>query len=481
MHSKLFFILTLSLLTSAHTTPKHVDVAIVGGGLSGVATAKEIAKAGKSFAVLEARDRLGGRILNHEMSKHNVQELGAEFVGPTQDKVLALAKELNLTTYATYTKGQNVFYRNNTAHKWLASDSTGGVPPIGPAALKDLAAAMTLLDGWAAELNVAKPWEHAQAQSWDSMTLQTFADEHLTTADVTFCLKTAITSVFSTEMSELSLLYAISYIASAGNETMPGTLGRLIGTHGGAQDSRINGGTQLLVTELAKSLGLGNFHLKAPVRKITRRSDGTYLVEADGYAVTAGKVVVAMSPPLASRIIYNPPLSAGRDQLTQRMAMGAIGKAIAIYPKPWWRDIGLNAQAVSDKGVIHSTFDNTPPSRDYGAIMGFIEADDMRKLDGLSEREVKKLVGETLVDIFGPEAGNYTSIVLQRWDFEEFSRGGPVANAGPGLLTQYGPYLSKPFEGIHFAGTETADFWKGYMDGAIRSAERVAKEVLGAY
>lgn len=188
-----------------------------------------------------------------------------------------------------------------------------------------------------------------------------------------------------------------------------------------------------------------------------------------------------MSPPMASRIVYDPLLPAGRDQLTQRMPMGSIAKAIAIYPTPWWRNKGLSGQVVGDTGVVRAAFDNTPANASFGAIMGFLEADEMRALDSKSEEEVKKLVVEDLVTYFGPEAANPTSFLLFRWDLEEFSRGGPVAYGPPGVLTQYGSYLRTPAGNIHFAGTETSPYWTGYMDGAVRSGERAAAEILSDF
>ena len=110
--------------------------------------------------------------------------------------------------------------------------------------------------------------------------------------------------------------------------------------------------------------------------------------------------------------------------------------------------------------------------------MGFIEADEMRAFDGKSEDEVKDAVLKDYVNYFGPKATAVASWVIQRWDNGEFSRGGPVAVAPPGVLAKYGPALTKPFGGIHFAGTETAPYRAGYMDGAIRSGDRVAQEIL---
>ncbi|KAF7596926.1 hypothetical protein BBP40_011972 [Aspergillus hancockii] len=467
----------LLLLCAAAAPTYEVDVAIIGGGLSGLSAAKDIAAAGRSFAVLEARDRVGGRVLNVNLPEGTVQEVGAEFVGPTQDRVLALAAELGLTTYNTYSKGNNSLLRNGTVTSYQSDPATGGVPPINADAIVELASFLQEVNALAAEIDVEAPWNHKNALAWDSMTLASFIDSRITSPDTRFLLETVIASILSTETNEPSFLYTLAYIASSGNETTVGTFDRLTGVAGGAQESRINGGTQLLALRLAEKLGAKHIHLNAPVRKI-KLHNNRYQVTSDRVQVTAKKVIVAMSPPLAARISYDPLLPAGRDQLTQRMPMGAIGKAIAIYSTPWWRELGLNAQGLADTGVIRVTFDNTPANASVGAIMGFIEADQMRELDTLDESQVRTLAKESLVSIFGPRAAEPTRIIVQRWDLEEFSRGGPVAYAPPGVLTDYGTYLRAPAGGIHFAGTETSNYWTGYMDGAIRSGERAAVEVL---
>lgn len=470
---------SLSPLTSASAQTKAVDIAIVGAGLAGLSAASQLTAANISVLVIEARDRVGGRVLNAELPNGGVAELGAEYIGPTQDRVLALAADLGLETFATYNTGNNVLWQNGTRSTY-STVGPDAAPPIDSESLVQLGGALAQLDGMAMEIDVTAPWTHPRAVEWDSMTFASWLDDATPLPSARLLLDIACISIFAAETRELSLLYAIAYIASAGNETNPGTIERLTGTADGAQDRRVKGGTQLLATKLAERIGSDHIALGAPVRRIEKMDSG-YTVTADGLTVQAQQVVIAMSPPLAARIIYDPILPASRDQLTQRLPIGSIGKAIAIYSTPFWRTDNLTGQAVSDSGVVRATFDNSPEDGSHGAIMGFIEADEMRKFDAKSEDEIKAAVVKDFVNYFGPKAADVTAWVIQRWDNEEFSRGGPVAFAPPGVLTQYGSALTQRVGGIHFAGTESAEYWTGYMDGALRSGERVAKEILNMY
>ncbi|MEU0674872.1 FAD-dependent oxidoreductase [Streptomyces sp. NPDC006172] len=459
-------------------TARDVDVAIVGAGLAGLTAARDLVAAGKKVVVLEARDRVGGRVMGLPLPGGGVTEGGGEFIGPTQDRVKALADSLGVATFATYNSGKNLLYKDGKRTPYATDGLLGSVPPIDAAGLANAAIVQASLDDLAKQVPVDAPWTAAKAAEWDRQTFETWLRANAVVPSAKFLLDVACTSIFSAEPRELSFLFVLFYIAAAGNPSTPGTLERLTETANGAQELRFVGGSQLLPVKLAATLG-DRVVLNAPVRSIAR-SGSRYVVSANGTTVTADRVVVALPPPLAARISYDPLLPAARDQLTQRMPMASVGKAIAIYDTPFWRADGLNGQVVSDTGVISSTFDNSPPDASYGALMGFIEADKARALDAASEAEVRAAVLKDYTTYFGEKAATPTSFVLQRWNNEGYTRGGPVSIAAPGVLTQYGPALRAPVGGIHWAGTETSIHWMGFMDGAVRSGERVAREVLAA-
>lgn len=451
-----------------------VDVVVVGAGLSGLAAAKALQEGGKTVAVVEARDRIGGRVVNKQLRNGGVTELGAAFVGPTQDDVLALIEELGLRTLDEYNDGSNLAF---TSDQRYAYSSSSPIPDLDSASLQAAATVIGQLDAYAASIDVARPWSHPNASDWDALTLSTWLAEQNLPPSVLALLDSAFPSLLSVDPGETSLLYAAAYIAAAGNATEPGTLERLISVENGAQEKRIVGGTGLLATGLARKIGEHNIHMNSPVQAIIEQS-GAYLVQSAGPSFIGKNVVVAMSPPLSSRIYYSPPVSAKRDQLTQRMFMGSLGKATAIYAKPFWRAANLTGQVTSDSGTVRTTLDVSPADGSYGAILGFLEADQVRDLDDATESEIQALVLKDYIRYLGPQAANVTEWVIQRWDNEVFSRGGPVAVAGPGTLSRYGPALREPSGGIHWAGTESSDFWVGYMSGALRAGKRAAKEIL---
>jgi monoamine oxidase len=281
-----------------------------------------------------------------------------------------------------------------------------------------------------------------------------------------------VEAVWAAEPADLSLLHVLFYIASAGNYEL------LLDTDGGAQQERFVGGSQLVAERAAEPLGEALL-LDSPVRRIVE-GRGTTTVIADGATVWAKRVVVAIPPPLAGRIVYEPALPGHRDQLTQRMPQGAVIKCMAIYDEPFWRADGLSGQATSDVGPAKVIFDNSPPDGSPGVLLGFLEGDRARQFTRVSADERRDAVVGTFARIFGKRAASPERYVDKSWADEEWTRGCYGCYLPTGGWTTYGDAIREPIGCIHWAGTETASRWMGYIDGAIRSGERAAAEVLAA-
>jgi monoamine oxidase len=473
-------IAALPVTARAATKPatRSADVIVVGAGLAGLTAAREIVKAGRSVILLEARDRVGGRVLNHSPASGGYAELGGMFTGPTQDRIQALARDVGVATFPTYNIGNNVFWANGRREEYPNNTPLGTAPPD-PIVAGDIAAAVTLLDQMSQSVPVDGPWSASDAEEWDRQTLDTWLRGHTTGSDEFMAVVSAATeAIFGCEARELSLLYTLFYIAASGNEQNAGTFERNFNTGGGAQESRFVGGAQTIALRVASALGT-RINLSVPVRRIEQTSTGV-TVSSDAFAVTGQRVIVAVPPTLAGRISYEPALPPLRDQLTQRMPQGTLMKFEAIYDRPFWRLKGLSGQAVSENGPVKVTFDTTPPGGTPGIMMGFIGGHEARVWEDKPADERRAAVLASFANYFGNEALSPREVVEFNWSTEVWNRGCPVAVLGPGTLIDFGTALRAPIGRIHWAGTETSTYWNGYMDGAVRSGERAAKEALAA-
>jgi monoamine oxidase len=452
---------------------RRVDVAIVGAGLAGLTAARELTKAGHEVCVLEARDRVGGRTLNHHVSKGVVAEAGGEFIGPTQNHIAALAKEVGVKTFKTYNQGQDLLYARGQLSRYPAA----GLPPD-PDVQQAVIAAVTGLDRMAAEVPLKAPWKAKNAAQWDAMTLADWANTNVTSDVGRRTVTTAANAIWGADPAELSLLYVLAYVAASGDEKHKGSFVRLITTEGGSQESRFVGGSQLVSEKVAAKLG-SRVVLRSPVRSI--HQDGQRVtVTSDRLIVHAKQAIVAIPPVLLAGIHFSPDAPRLRRNLARRIVPGHIIKWEAVYDKPFWRDAGLSGQVISDTGPARSTFDNTPPGGTPGILFGFIGGADAAAAAKMTAGERRAAVLENFVAYFGPQAGTPLDSFEMDFTSEAWTGGCPVGHTRPGTLRRFGPALRVPFRRVHWAGSEVATFWNGYMDGAVRSGEAAAKEVREA-
>ena len=454
---------------------RHADVVVVGAGLAGLTAARELRRAGKSVIVLEGDRRPGGRVWNHPLGGGEVSERGGTFVGPTQDHMIDLAKELGVGTFPTFNEGENVAYIGGDRFEWSDTGPTGTAPPD-PQIVPELAATVALLDDMSTNVPVDAPWEAPNALEWDGQTLETWIKDNTATQRFRNVVPLATRPIFGTEPRDLSLLFVLFYIAASGDETHAGTFERNFNTRDGAQMFRLEGGSGAVVEKMAADLGR-RLKLRQPVRRIAQRAGGVR-VETKKLVVKAKRVIVAVPPALAARIDYSPALPFERDQLTQRMAQGTLTKVAARYAKPFWREQGFNGTGLSDSGLVTATFDDSPEDGSPGIIFGFVGGDNARVYEGLSKAERRSRVLADFAQFWGSEAQNADEFFDTRWPARRWNRGGPVGIHGPGSLVANGRALRAPVGRIHWASTETSTYWNGYMDGAVRSGERAAREVL---
>jgi monoamine oxidase len=448
---------------------ESVVVVVVGAGLSGLAAANALVEAGcAGVRVLEASDRVGGRTLSHQLGSGQVVDAGAQWVGRGHTRMLALASELGVDTLPTYDEGRNVLVFRGKRKTYL-----GDLPPVGTFALLDFAWAKWLIDGMVRELRQPSPWEHARAAEWDALTLGAWLESHSSTAGARFLFEAIVGPNFGCRPCDLSLLAFLIHAQAAGG------LLALATVRDGALEMRLDGGSQEISLRLARKLG-SRVCLGRPVRRITRSERGA-VVEAEGVRVEARRVIVATDPVASRKIDFVPPLPLDRNVLTHRWASAKGVKIHVSYRRPFWRDDGLSGQALGDEGVVRIVFDSSPSDGASGVLTGFTGAvvADAALFEESSREQRRRLVLESLARYFGPPALAPVDYFEKDWSNEPFIEG-CVSHPPPGLLSGFGPALQRCVDVIHFAGSEAADEWNDFMEGAVRSGERAAREVLAA-
>lgn len=443
-----------------------VDYCVIGAGFAGLTAALRLKQAGHSVALLEARDRVGGRTFTVVREDGSWIDRGGAWIGPGQDAIYALMKEFGVPSYKQYTEGDAMMFVDGTKYRY-----TGTVPlSMSPWAVANIGAVFLELTQMCKSIPVEAPWEAPKAHKWDQLSYAAWLDKNTLSKPAHELLESAISGLYTSAASELSMLFVLYQMASCGGPSF------VLGVKDAAEDARPVGGMGAIHRAVAAELG-DAIHLSQPVRSIAQDADGV-TVHSDDMVVRARRAIVAVPIAIAGQIIYEPMLPVDRSFLHQRMPLGAVFKIALVYDAPFWRGDGLSGQSFAPGSPANLTIDSCTDTGNPGVLTVITEGPVARQLGQLGEVERKTTVLDAVAERFGDKARSPVDYLEQNWTVERYSGGGMIAHAPPGVLTEFGPALREPCGRVHWAGSESSSVMYGFIDGAVRSGERAATEVM---
>ena len=443
-----------------------VEYCVVGAGFAGLTAALRLKQAGRSVALLEARDRVGGRTYTEVLADGSWIDRGGAWIGPGQDRVYALMNEFGVPAYKQYIDGESMMIVDGKQHRYA-----GTIPwTVSPWATMNLGVGLIKIRQMCRSIPKQAPWKARKAVEWDRISLAAWLDKNILSQQARDMLDLALAGPYTSAASEVSLLWVLYQMASGGGPDF------VVSSKDGSQDSRPVGGMGAIYRPVAAELG-DALQLSQPVRHIAQDADGV-TVRSEHLTVRAQRVIVAVPLAIAGQISYEPTLPIDRLYLNQRMPSGAIVKISVVYDEPFWRADGLSGQTASPGSVASLTIDACTDAGTPGVMCVITEGPAARQLSRLAPADRQAAVVSELVDRFGDKARSPVGYHEQDWSLERYSGGGMISHAPTGVLTEFGYTLREPCGRIHWAGTESSAVMCGWVDGAIRSGERAAEEVL---
>ncbi|RMZ88274.1 hypothetical protein DV736_g4507, partial [Chaetothyriales sp. CBS 134916] len=456
---------------------RWVDVAIIGAGLAGLSAGEKIKLAGHSYAILEARDRVGGKLWSHATSgRKGFSEYGAAWTNDVNQTMLfALVKRFGLEVIEQNTEGDCVFQGFDGASTTFPY---GELPKFDQETAKDVARIRDICETDCQSLSVFEP-ENTQLDAMNfEAYLRTKNASQASIATATVWTR----AMLGVDPADISALFFLNYCKSGG-----GLLQMRSDRRGGGQHLRIRQGTQSIARRLAAALSPGSIRLNTTVKDVIQDSSGTAVVlSEDGVVYRARRVITTVPSPVLKTINFEPELSRSKQAWSESASYGFYVKAIVAFRTAFWIEKGLCGLCQSFVGPASIVRDTSSPADKEYALTCFMAGAPGQQWVKLSAIERQQSLLDQLGILFNDKyrvQQDFVGMEMFDWGQDKFTGGGcPCASLPPGLLDTLGPAaLRQPWGNLHFAGTETAGEWKGYMEGAVRSGERAATEVLNAF
>ena len=451
------------------------DVVVIGAGLAGLTAARDLQAAGLSVKVIEARSRIGGKTWTVPISSgRGCVDMGAAWINDrTQKHISKLATEFGLATVKQNTDGKVAFLDNSGK---VSSFQYGELPKLSSEETEDLVSVRDLVQELCQRVNI-RNWEGDRLAVLSERTMDECVKQIAQTAASSYSVQVWTRAMLGVEPHELSGLFFLDYCRSGGS-----LLEMRSDRSDGAQYLRFPNGTQQFATQLNARLRPGTVELSLPVIGIEQIEDRVNVTCDNGHVYTARKIIITTPSPLYATMHWNPPLPETKQVIMKETTQGYYTKDILDYDKPWWRDLGFCGLSQSfDCGPICVTRD-TSDERYQWSLTCFVAGEAGRQWSLKPYYVRKEAVLDQVVKLFGStEARKPIDVLIREWSKEEWSQGAPCPVQNTKSAMSAHKHIRTPFRNVHFAGTETAWEWKGYMDGAVSSGKRAASEIMSAF
>lgn len=431
-----------------------VDILVLGAGLAGLAAARDLVAGGADVRVLEARDRVGGRVEQELLADGRALELGGEVVGTSHRAYLGLAAEVGLAVVPSYTDepGEQAYDLMDgvvIGDGWLDADDRRCIDRIG-----------AVLQRIAAGIDPLAPWSHRDATSLDSVSLGDLLREHRVTPRAYRRIDMRVSGGAHWGVERQSVL-ALARITAAADGAPPDDFDAW-------ESLRLAEGSGALPLRLAAELG-DRIRLGAVVTRISIGRPCSVEL-ATGERLTA-EAVICTIPVGPLRRVAIEGVSEERLASLRRQRQSLAAKVALAYDRPFWRQTACNGliEGERDLGTVWVQGD---------AALSALVPPELFALHAAAPASVRdEIVLQALHRVFGPAANAPQVMRWRFWGSDPFTLG-YVSHWAPGDLTAVGPLHGTHEPPFYLAGS---DHWvTGYMEGAVRTGRAAAKAALSA-